>query len=243
MVRHWESRVTQKFDRCEVVSELDQKILQNSYPQTSIEVVPNGVDTEAYRPLPRTTGTPTLLFVGKMDYIPCEDAVLYFSREIFPLVQKQVPDLRLLIVGVNPSPKVIQLNSAAIHVTGRVADIIPYYRQSSLCVVPLRAAGGTRLKILEAMALGRPVVSTSIGAEGLDVVDGKHLLIADSPEAFGEKVLLLLKNPDQYHQVAEQARRLVETRYDWNCIANRLNDMYADLSSSNASPKKRVGHG
>jgi glycosyltransferase involved in cell wall biosynthesis len=135
----------------------------------------------------------------------------------------------LWIVGRDPRPEVLELNGNGVHVTGRVEDVVPYYRQSAVCVVPLRAGGGTRLKILEAMALGRPVVSTTIGCEGLDVVDGEHLLIADNPAQFAEKTVRLLTERQLYQHIATEGRKLVVTKYDWNIIADRIMQTYTEL--------------
>jgi glycosyltransferase involved in cell wall biosynthesis len=169
------------------------------------------------------------MFIGSMAYPPCVDAVLHFARGTLPLIRKAVDATEFWIVGANPHPDVVKLSGSGIHVTGQVADVIPYYQQSTVCIVPLRAGGGTRLKILEAMALGRPVVSTTIGAEGLDVLDGTHLFIADTPEAFAEKTVRLLRDRQLYQHIAANARRLVEARYDWAKIAERLMDVYEEV--------------
>jgi len=190
-------------------------------------VIPNGVDIQKYQPLPAENASPVLLFIGNMGYPPCVDAVLYFCREIFPRIRSVLSAAELWIVGRDPRPEVLQLNGDGVHVTGRVDDVIPYYQQSAVCVVPLRAGGGTRLKILEAMALGRPVVSTTIGCEGLDVVDGEHLLIADNPKQFAEKTVRLLTDRQLYQHISTNGRQLVEARYDWDKIAGRLMEVYA----------------
>jgi glycosyltransferase involved in cell wall biosynthesis len=183
-----------------------------------------------YRPLPHEDTSPSLLFIGNMGYPPCVDAVLYFCREIFPRIRRATGAAELWIVGRDPQPEVLQLNGNGVHVTGQVDDVIPYYRQSAVCVVPLRAGGGTRLKILEAMALGRPVVSTAIGCEGLEVIDGEHLLIADDPDQFAEKTVRLLTNRKLYDHISTNGRKLAETRYDWDNIAGRLMQVYAEMS-------------
>jgi glycosyltransferase involved in cell wall biosynthesis len=120
-------------------------------------------------------------------------------------------------------------------VTGTVEDVLPHYEATTVCVVPLRAGGGTRLKILEAMALGRPVVSTAIGCEGLDLIDGEHLLIADTPEQFAAKTVRLLKDAELSHDLCRNARKLVETRYGWDRIAQRLLDIYEEMVGNTAS--------
>ena len=180
----WEPRYAMRFDQCITVSEIDRDLYLKTNPRLQIDVIPNGVDVQKYTPLPANNASPTLLFIGNMGYSPCVDAMLYFCREIFPLIRQAVSGVELWIVGKEPLPEVLRLNSDGVHVTGQVEDVIPYYKQSAVCVVPLRSGGGTRLKILEAMALGRPVVSTTIGCEGLEVVDGQHLLIADKPANF-----------------------------------------------------------
>jgi sugar transferase (PEP-CTERM/EpsH1 system associated) len=226
---YWEPRYAEKFDRCTTVSESDQQLLMKANPRLQVDVIPNGVDIQNYQPLPAENASPTLLFIGHMGYPPCVDAVLYFCREIFPRIRQTMSAAELWIVGRDPRPEVLELNGNGVHVTGRVEDVVPYYRQSAVCVVPLRAGGGTRLKILEAMALGRPVVSTTIGCEGLDVVDGEHLLIADNPAQFAEKTVRLLTERQLYQHIATEGRKLVVTKYDWNIIADRIMQTYTEL--------------
>jgi sugar transferase (PEP-CTERM/EpsH1 system associated) len=225
----WEPRYAERFDRCTTVSEADQRLLKRANPRLRVDVIPNGVDIQKYQPLPAENASSALLFIGNMGYPPCVDAVLYFCREIFPHIRRKIGAAELWIVGRDPRSEVLQFNGDRVHVTGRVDDVIPYYRQSAACVVPLRAGGGTRLKILEAMALGRPVVSTTIGCEGLEVVDGEHLLIADSPDQFAEKTVRLLTDRQLYQHISTNGRQLVETRYDWDKIAGRLMEVYAEI--------------
>ncbi len=227
-MRQWEPRYAERFDGCTTVSEIDRNLLLKANPRLRVDVIPNGVDTHRYQPLAAENTSPNLLFIGNMSYPPCVDAALYFCKDIFPLI-RHTTAVKLFIVGRDPQPDVMQLNGDGVHVTGRVDDVLPYYRQSIVSVVPLRAGGGTRLKILEAMALGRPVVSTTVGCEGLDVVDGEHLLIADQPEQFAEKTVRLLTDRQLYQRISANARQLVETRYDWDKIAERLMEIYEEL--------------
>ena len=164
-----------------------------------------------------------------MGYPPNIDAALYFSKEIFPLIQQKNNPTELWVVGRDPSPEVLALANDNIHVTGRVEKVLPYYQKTSICVVSLRAGGGTRLKILEAMALGRPVVSTTIGCEGLEVVDEKNILIADTPAEFAEKTSRLLRDKELYQHLATNGRKLVETHYSWDPIADRLMKLYEEM--------------
>lgn len=230
---YWEPRYAERFDLCTTVSEDDRKLLLNANPRLHVEVIPNGVDVEKYKFLPAENLTPSLLFIGNMGYPPCVDAALYFCKEIFPLILQKIPGAEFWIVGRDPWREILQLNSVNVHVTGRVDDIIPYYRQSSVCVIPLRAGGGTRLKILEAMAMGRPVVSTSIGCEGLDVIDGKHLSIADTPNQFANETVRLLTDKPLYKKISANGRQLVESQYDWDSIAAKLAQTYLQILKIN----------
>lgn len=230
MMRRWEPQMAGQFDRCTVVSEPDRHLLLTANPKLKkVDIIPNGVDTACYQPLPPAAIHPTLLFVGNMNYLPCIDAMRYFCQEIFPRVQESVKEVKLWIVGKEPAPEVETLKSDAVYVTGKVEDVIPYYRQCTVCVVPLQGGGGTRLKILEAMALGRPVVSTTIGCEGLEVIDKKHLLIADTPRQFADATIRLLVDEPLRQQITTQARRIVTARYDWDIIAEKLMQIYDEM--------------
>jgi sugar transferase (PEP-CTERM/EpsH1 system associated) len=228
---HWEPRCAEQFDVCVTVSEPDRRLLLAANPRLRVEVVPNGVDTRKYQPLAiEDISGPSLLLIGNMSYAPCVDAALYLCKEILPHLQCALGQVDVWIVGADPTPEVLSLAGEDVHVTGRVEDVVPYYRRSTVAVVPLRAGGGTRLKILEAMALGRPVVSTTIGCEGLDVCDGEHLFIADSPEAFAAKTVQLISDIGLYKRIAANARNLVVNHYDWDAIAGHLLQLYEELA-------------
>lgn len=232
MLRRWEPRYAERFDRCITVSDVDRRLLVAANPRLRVTVSPNGVDTQKYQPLPQDDISPSLLFVGSMNYAACADAVVYFCEEILPHIRRMISDVEMWIVGRDPLPEVRRLDGDGVHVTGWVEDVRSYYRRGMVCVVPLQAGGGTRLKILEAMALGRPVVSTSIGCEGLDVVDGEHLFIADHPVQFAEKTVRLLTDAILRQQIISRARRMVVAQYDWDVIARRLMKMYAVSADS-----------
>ncbi len=225
----WEPSYAQKFDRCFVVSETERKALLGRNSHLKVDVIPNGTDTKKYRRLEVSHGPPALLFIGSMNYAPCVDGAVYFCNQILPYVRKEFQDIQVWIVGASPSPDVVQLAGKNILVTGYVEDILPYYQVSTVSIVPLRAGGGTRLKILEAMALGRPVVSTTIGCEGLDVVDGQHLLIADKPDKFAKHIIRLLTEKALYDRIVDQARKLVVERYDWDAIAEQSLKAYNEV--------------
>ena len=241
MMRRWEPRYAGRYDRCTTVSESDRQLLLAANPRLRVDVVPNGVDTHLYQPLPANNGAPALLFIGNMSYLPCVDAAVYLVRDILPHIRRAGRDVELWIVGADPAPQVLQLAGDGVHVTGRVPDIEPYYARARVSVVPLRAGGGTRLKILESMALGRPVVATSIGCEGLDVAGGEHLYIADDAEQFANYVVRLLSDAGDYARVVGNARRLVVERYDWDAIAARLLSIYEELAQAGHNSPRTAG--
>jgi polysaccharide biosynthesis protein PslH len=228
-MRSWEPFYAERFGRCIAVSESDRKLLLSVNPRLKIDVVPNGVDTDLYKPLPCSNLSPNLIFVGNMAYRPNIDAMTYFCKDIFPKIREKIPNIEMWIVGINPASEVVHLAGESVHVTGKVEDLLPYYDRSTVCVVPLRAGGGTRLKIMEAMALGRPVVSTSIGCEGLDVVDGEHLFVADTSEQFINKTLRLIRDEELRRHITSQARELVVTQYDWNVIAHHEMKIFEEI--------------
>lgn len=230
MMRHWEPLYAERFARCITVSEPDRRLLLSANPRLRIDILPNGVDCHLYEPLPDSCSSPNIVFVGNMAYKPNVDAMTYFCSEILPRIRAEVPQGEMWIVGKDPSPEVKRLDGNGVHVTGRVDDVRPYYGRSTVCVVPLRAGGGTRLKILESMALGRPVVSTSIGCEGLEVADGEQIYIADHPEAFANATLRLLRDEALRQRISSKARELVVSCYDWDVIASKLMHVYAEVA-------------
>ena len=171
-----------------------------------------------------------MLFIGRMDYHANIDAALYFVKNIWPLIHARRPELRLVIAGAQPAPAIVALREQGITVTGTVADVRPFYRSALVSVVPLRVGGGTRLKVLEAMAAGTPVVSTTLGAEGLAVTLGKDILLADTPQAFADAVVSLQADSEQWRELATNARQLVQARYDWSVIGDVLFRLHEQLA-------------
>jgi glycosyltransferase involved in cell wall biosynthesis len=162
--------------------------------------------------------------------------MLYFCREVLPLIRTQEPSVQLAIVGRAPTPAVIRLGEQqGITVTGSVEDVRPYVRKAAAYVVPLRIGGGTRLKIFEAMAMGKAVVSTAVGAEGLPVASGEHLLIADEPHAFAAATVALLRDAEQRRRLGAAARELVASRYEWAAVAGALEDALLRFRARSAS--------
>jgi len=222
MVRY-EGRVLRRFDGVLAVSDQDRDTFARLYPgaiHEPVHVVPTGVDTEYFSPGRSEPGSRQLVFTGSMDWLPNEDAMLHFCRETLPLIRAEEPDVRLSIVGRAPTPAVKQLGSdSGIEVTGRVDDVRPYVRDAAVYVVPLRIGGGTRLKIFEAMAMSKAVVSTTVGAEGLAVRNGEHVLLADEPRTFARAVVSLLRDTDRRRELEHAAHALMIEQYDWSAIA------------------------
>lgn len=232
-MRRWEPRVARQFDQSITVSERDRSLLLAAAPRLKVDVIPNGVDTESLKPFTGSANQPGLIFVGSMDYPPAVDATYFFYKQILPLVREKYPNIELWLVGRNPPDEIKRLckGDDHVHITGKVNSVIEYYEKAMVTVVPLRAGGGTRLKILESMALGLPIVSTSIGCEGLDVEDGKNILIADTPELFTQQILRLIEDESFRKQISSEARKLVENKYDWKIITKKQYEIYKNLIS------------
>lgn len=231
MMYNWEPQYAGNFDLNVTMSDIDRDLLLSRNSSLNIATIPNGVDTHEFQPLPMPVdGSNNLVYVGNMSYRPNVDAVLFFCEEILPLIRVEIPDVELWIVGKSPLPEVEALTNEFVHVTGRVEDVRPYYEKSSVCIIPLRAGGGTRLKILEAMALGRPIVSTSIGSEGIAIKDGENILIGDDPQTFAQQTIHLLQDEDKRQAILDQARQFVVANYDWDSITNRLLNAFKELN-------------
>ena len=219
----FERKALSRFDLVLAVSEADKETFYRLYPNAvrrSIDVVQTGVDTGYFSPSPSPSAGQHLVFTGSMDWLPNEDGMLFFVNDILPHIRRAVPDVTLSIIGRAPTPAVQRLvDRNGITVTGRVDDVRPHVAAGTVYVVPLRIGGGTRLKIFEAMAMGKAVVSTTIGAEGLPVTPGQNIVIADDPQAFAARVVQLLRDSAMRTQIESQARRLVVERYDWSAVA------------------------
>ena len=228
-LRHYEAEICRSADRVVAVSDADAEALRQLVPRLDVTVIPNGIDTDAYQSSRATRGKEEacLLFTGTMDFRPNVDAVLWFARNVLPLVKAQVPNVQFLIVGQRPHGRLSALRrDPAITLTGWVEDVKPYFRQATVYVAPLRMGGGTRLKLLEAMSMEKPVVATSLGAEGYPVENGRELLLADTPRSFAKAVVSLLEDRTRRSELAQTARAFVEDKYDWRSIVPRLEDIY-----------------
>jgi sugar transferase (PEP-CTERM/EpsH1 system associated) len=235
----YEPRVLARFDGVLAVSEADSETLRRLYPDVirrPVHIVPTGVDTQYFTPAarPSPAKSRSVVFTGSMNWLPNEDAMLFFCREMLPLIRREEPEVTLSIVGRAPTPAVSALaRQHGVTVTGRVDDVRPYLRDAAVYVVPLRIGGGTRLKIFEAMAMAKAVVSTGVGAEGLPVTDGEHVCLADEPQAFASAVVGLLRDVDRRRHIEEAARALVLERYDWSAVAGQLEHALIECSQAN----------
>lgn len=201
------------------VSELDREALESLVPTARIRAVPTGVDVSYFRPSLTPQRPASLVFTGAMDWYPNEDGLLDFIDKTLPLVQREIPRASLTIVGRNPTPRLRQMHGRmGTVVTGTVDDVRPYVAEAEVYVVPLRIGGGTRLKILEALAMGKAVVATTIGAEGLPLIDGEHFVAADSPAAMSRAILELLRDPARRAALGDAGRRLVERDHSWERV-------------------------
>ena len=228
----YEQQTVRKFQHVIAVSENDRDLMSAWVDKSRISVVPTGVDLQQYRPeaSPRTLG-PLVMFVGAMDWEPNADAVEYFCQKIWPSILAQVPSARFRIVGRNPIRRVQRLASDSVEVTGSVPSVLDHLREAAVVVVPLRIGGGTRLKIYEAMAAGKAVVSTSVGAEGLDVHHGTDVILADDPGAFAEATIMLLRDEELRRSYEREAARLA-AKYDWSAIGERFADVLGMVARS-----------
>jgi len=224
LLKHDELARCRKADLVLVTSERERSLLQELLPGQAIEVVPNGVDMNAFSTSSGEQEVPQqIIFTGTMDYYPNIQGVLFFAQRCWPLIRAQVPTATWLIVGRNPPPEIARLaEQPGVTVTGTVPHVRPYLAASSVAIAPLQIGSGTRLKILEAFAMQRAIVSTSLGCEGLAVVAGKHLLVADQPEEFAKAVITLLLDAELRAAFGTAGRALVEAEYSWEECGGRL---------------------
>lgn len=224
--------------RCRAVfatSARDAGLLQEMLPGQRVDVIPNGIDLDRLIPSDRRAEPATLIFTGLMSYYANEHGIGWFLDRIFPLIQREVPSVRVLVVGARPPRWLIRRASEQIEVTGYVPDVKPYFARAQVCVVPLKIGGGTRVKVLEAMALRRPVVATSLGCEGLCVQHEKTALVADEPLAFAEATIRLLRDGDLVERITVEAYRTVQARYSWDRIGRKLSGVLEEVTQGTAS--------
>lgn len=243
----FEKKALARFDLTLAVSDADRSTFQRLYPdtlRTPAHVVQTGVDTTYFVPSGTAERRAHLVFTGSMDWLPNEDGMQYFVRDILPRIRQLEPEATLSIIGRAPTPAVKRLAAdSGIEVTGRVDDVRPHIAAGAVYVVPLRIGGGTRLKIFEAMSMGKAVVSTTVGAEGLPVTSGRNIVIADEPAPFAQAVVQMIRDVDARRRIETEARRIVVERYDWSTVAEDFETALGRVVSDAARIPAREGLG
>jgi len=237
-MKRFEREMCRRFDSVIAVSADDREQMKREYGAEAVYDVPTGVDTDFYRPTDSAKFSPhNMVFTGSMDWLPNDDAIRYFMREIMPVIKQKVPDATLTVVGRNPTPAVVELGKRdpSLIITGRVDDVRPYIESSAAYVVPLRIGGGTRLKIFEAMAMEKAVISTTVGAEGLPLSDGVELLLADEPAAFADAVVSVLNDRSYASELGQRAASIVRKKYGWR----QVTDTFVSICLKNSARKHR----
>ena len=238
-LRRYERQACLAADRVVAVSEADAHAIRRLSSELDPAVVPNGVDMAFYSAtvpalverrsgVAREPARQDLVFTGKMDFRPNVDAVLWFAQKVLPAILQEAPEAHFWVVGKDPHPRLDKLGDhPAVTVTGWVEDVRPYVAQAAVYVIPLRIGGGTRLKVPEAMAMGKAIVSTTLGCEGFDLISGQHLVLADTPSEFASAVVALLQDPEQRARLGQAANQRAASQYDWSTIVPRLEKVYA----------------
>ena len=249
-VKKYEGEIVTESDHTFAVTEIDRTSLLSAADSVSnenlsrdkvVSVVPIAVDTNEIKPVRLIDTSYSILTLGSLHYPPNADGIRWFFQEVFPIVKENIPEAQLTIIGKNPPRDFIRFaekNSEFVTVTGYVPDLEPYFQQAAVLAVPVRAGGGMRVRILEALAYGEAVVTTTIGLEGIDAKPGKEVLVADSPKDFAGAVMRLLEDFELRKELARNGRRLVERSYDWRVVFKHIDDIYQgiELAEQRDSP-------
>ncbi len=243
-IKQYEGMIVSDFHATLAVTEPDRVALLDAVrahtgKQTAntapISVIPIAVDTHEIQPVPRRTDSHNILTMGTLYYPPNADGIRWFLQEVLPLVRKKMPDVTITIIGKNPPKDFVRLAEdpkSGVSVTGFVEELDPYFAKSALMVIPVRAGGGMRVRILEAFARAMPVVTTTIGLEGIDAQPGTDVLVADTPADFADAVLRLMQDQSLQASLASNGRQLVESRYDWQVVLGELDKTYERLAAT-----------
>ncbi len=231
----YEKKYAGMFDEITLVSPVDASVMRRICPAATVSVVPNGVDSDYFTTSASETNEPILIFTGVMDYEPNVTAVTYLCSSIFPIIKKEIPDARLLIVGRDPTPEIRHFEKSVpgVTVTGFVDDIREYFDKSLIYVAPIRSGAGIKNKILEAWAMEKPVVATSMSCDGIDVAPGQDVLVADSAVEFAKSVIDLLRDENLRRKLTTNARKKVVDKYSWESQAEKFNRIYERVVREN----------
>lgn len=228
MARQYESWMFTPYARTIVLTEEDRTELLRLNPRLPVAVIPNGIDLAQFQPQPQPRDPHTLLFVGNYEYPPNHEAALYLASQILPAVQRVFPDVRLQLVGNSPPADLLALRSDQIDVTGRVPDIRPYLQRATLFVCPLLTGAGIKNKVLEALAMGIPLVATPLSVDGISVRDGVHLRVVE-PSGMAAAVVDLLRDPALCQQMSAAGRAVIEAEYSWQHVAQQYAQLYEQV--------------
>ena len=251
-IKHYEGHVVRGFEHTLAVTEIDRQALleaagsklHDSKPTLpDISIIPIAVDTCQLQPVSRPSRAINILTLGTLHYPPNADGIRWFMQEVFPLIRERIPEATLTVIGKNPPKDFLELASGeprSIKVTGYVPDLTPYLKRAAIMVVPVRAGGGMRVRILEAFAHAIPAVTTTIGLEGIDGRPGEDVLIADSPAGFAAAVVRLLQDESLRSRLAANGRRLAEQRYDWKVVLKAMDTIYNPISEQSAIPSTQL---
>lgn len=237
-VKQYEGELLKSVDHVLAVTDVDRESLEDALEFTKgmkkeeispVTVIPISVNTQQIQPLHRKTNSINIVTLGTLHYPPNADGIRWFVEEVFPLIRSKIPDVKLTIIGKNPPKDFLKLANdpnAGIVVAGFVPELDPYFEESALVVIPVRAGGGMRVRILEAFAYAMPIVTTTVGLEGIQAQPGKDVLVADDPEDFADAVIRVLNDNDLQDQLSTNGRRLAEMKYDWQVTLKDLEKVY-----------------
>jgi len=230
--RSYEKRIYEKFDACLVVTEIDKELLESLNPRIRCSVVPNGVDIDYFSPIDINEEPSSIIFLSSMNMRPAIVHVIQFYNEIFPFIREAIPDVKLYLVGRDPAKEIVDLSAdPAVRVTGFVNDVRPYVAQSTVFIAPEFLGTGIKNKVLQAMSMGKAVVTTTAGARGIAARDGVHLVVADTFKEFAKKTVSLLKDRRMRATLGTNARKLMEEQYSWEAITKLLNESLVNICS------------
>jgi polysaccharide biosynthesis protein PslH len=228
-MRRYEKRTASQFDKVLMITEEDERKLRLDTPSVNTVVIPGGVDLQHFTPTEDVEEEGSVLWMGALQWPPNQDSFWWFYRCIIPILVKERPSIKIYVVGSNPPQEILQLSHINISIVGQVEDVRDYIRKVQVCVVPLRAGSGIRMKLLEMFALKKAVVSTSLGCEGMQVEHGRHLLVADSAQAFADAVITFLSDEKLRQECSRHAFEFVKQHYDWERIVDKYEEVYKNI--------------